>query len=317
VAHGDHESPARDALIERVRSEFSAEVVQASNEIDAAFRLAARGERDALREYSGRFLHDLLMQSPWMHRARHKPLGYPGDYEIMNGLYGNHFAGATLFAKGVNLAFVSTPAAAAVRTRKDQLKHEIGDLIDEHGDQDKVRILSIAAGPAQEIYELLNERDSLPCPIEIVMFDQDKRALSYSYRRLQRLVSSKWRDQVTILHLHDSIRHLLRGAQVFSGHGAFDLVYSCGLFDYLQLPSAVSLCRSLHSLVKSGGRLYVGNMVPSCASRWVMELHLDWFLVYRERSEMLELGRMAAPGATAEIVEEPTRVNPFLRLGKD
>ncbi|HEV8550289.1 MAG TPA: PilZ domain-containing protein [Polyangiaceae bacterium] len=316
VAHGDQETPARDALIERIRTEFSAEVVQASNEIDAAFRLAARGERDGLREYSGRYLHELLMQSPWMHRARHKPLGYPGDYEIMNGLYANHFVGPTLFAKGLNLAFVSTPAAVAVRTRKDQLKREIGAAIDARAGAERTRILSIAAGPAQEIYELLEERSSLPCPVDIVLFDQDKRALSYSYRRLQKLVTSKWKDQVNLLHLHDSIRHLLRGAAVFAGHGAFDLVYSCGLFDYLQMPSAVSLCRSLYSLVAPGGRLYVGNMVPSCASRWVMELHLDWFLVYRERSEMLEFGRLAT-GAPAEIVEEPTRVNPFLLLRKD
>jgi extracellular factor (EF) 3-hydroxypalmitic acid methyl ester biosynthesis protein len=317
VAHGDQDSPARDALIERIRSEFSAEVVQASNELDNAFRLAARGEHDALRAYSVRYLHELLMESPWMHRARHKPLGYPGDYEVMNGLYGNHFAGPTLFAKGLNLAFVSTPAAVAVRTRKDQLKREISAVLDARAGAERTRILSIAAGPAQEIYELLEERHSLPCPVEIVLFDQDKRALSYSHRRLQKLVSSKWKDQVSLLHLHDSIRHLLRGAAVFSGHGAFDLVYSCGLFDYLQTPSAVSLCRSLFSLVAPGGRLYVGNMVPSCASRWVMELHLDWFLVYRERSEMLEFGRMAAPGAPAEIVEEPTRVNPFLMLRKD
>jgi extracellular factor (EF) 3-hydroxypalmitic acid methyl ester biosynthesis protein len=317
VAHGDQESPARDALVERIRTDFSSEVVQASNEIDAAFRLASKSERDALGEYSGRYLHDILMQSPWMHRARHKPLGYPGDFEVMNGLYGNHFTGATLFAKGLNLAFVSTPAAVAVRTRKDQLKRELSQALDARAGAERVRILSIAAGPAQEIFELLQERHTLPCPIEIVLFDQDKRALSYSYRRLQKLVSSRWKDQVSLLHLHDSIRHLLRGAAVFSGHGAFDIVYSCGLFDYLQMPSAVSLCRTLYSLVAPGGRLYVGNMVPSCQSRWVMELHLDWYLVYRERSEMLELGRMAAPGAWAEITEEPTRVNPFLQLRKD
>ncbi len=100
VAHGDQESPARDALIERVRSEFSAEVVQASNEIDTAFRLAARAERDALREYSGRYLHDLLMQSPWMHRARHKPLGYPGDYEIMTASTATHSRGRTRYPTG-------------------------------------------------------------------------------------------------------------------------------------------------------------------------------------------------------------------------
>lgn len=317
VAHGDQESPARDALIERVRSEFSAEVVQRSNEIDAAFRLAGRSERDALREYSTRYLHDLFMLSPCMHRARHKPLGYPGDYEVMNHLYGNHFAGGTLFAKGLNLAFVSTPAAVAVRARKDRLKREIGELLSSWPHDRPVRVLSIAAGPAQEIYELLQEIHELPRAVEIVLFDQDKRALSFSYRRLQRVVNARWKDRVSLLHLHDSIRHLLRGAAVFTGHGAFDLVYSCGLFDYLQTPSGVSLCRTLFSLVAPGGRLYVGNMVPNCASRWLMELHLDWYLVYRERTQMLELGAQAAPAARAEIVEEATRVNPFLLLKKE
>jgi hypothetical protein len=58
-------------------------------------------------------------------------------------------------------------------------------------------------------------------------------------------------------------------------------------------------------------------MVPSNPSRWVMEFHLDWLLVYRERSEMLELARMAAPEASIEILEEPTGVNPFVALSRD
>lgn len=315
VTHGDADTPARDALIERVRGEFSAEVVQLSNEIDAALRLATRAERDALNEYSNRLLHPLLMQSPWMHRARHKPLGYAGDYELMNGLYGNHFSGATLFAKAVNLAFVSTPAAVAVRTRKELMKRKLSEALD--GGKKSVRILSIAAGPAQEVYELLQERHELPESVEIVLYDQDKRALTFSYGRLKRLVDSKWKGQVKLLHLNDSIRHLLRDTAVFAGHGAFDLVYSVGLFDYLQMLTAVSLCRNLFSLVAPGGTLLVGNMVPSNPCRWFMELHLDWFLVYRERSEMLELSRLAAPNARVEILDEPTRVNPFVALTKE
>jgi hypothetical protein len=325
VAHGDpafepgarRESPARDALIERVRSEFVVDGVQLSNEIDAAYRLASRADRVSLREYSTRFVHGLLMHSPWMHRARHKPLGYPGDYEIMNGLYGNHFAGQTLFAKAVNMCFVSTPAAAAVRARKDMIKGELLRLIESHRGPEPVRILSIAAGPAQEVYELLLERDELPCRLEIVLFDQDKRALSFSYGRLQRLIARKFRESVTVVHLHDSIKHLLRGADVFAGQAPFHAVYSCGLFDYLQLLTGVSLCRSLFSLVAPGGRLFVGNMVPSSPSRWFMELHLDWFLVYREREEMLELAKLAAPDARTEIMEEETGVNPFVMLGRE
>ncbi len=215
-----------------------------SDEIDAALRLASRSERDALQAFSMRSVHDLLMQSPWMNRARQKPLGYPGDYELMTRVYDNHFAGASLFAKAVDLSFCLTPAAVAVRARKDMIKSRLARLINERKGK-PVRILSIAAGPAQEVFELLEERDSMSGPLEIVLFDQDKRALSFSYGRLQRLVQARFRDQVTVTHLHDSIRHLLRGTTVFSGAGTFDAVYSCGLVDYLQLPTAGSLGRSL------------------------------------------------------------------------
>jgi hypothetical protein len=254
------------------------------------------------------------MQSPWMHRAFHKPLGYAGDYEVMNYVYGNYFSGSSLFAKAVSLSFGSTPAAAAVRTRKDFVKQRLSDLLDSSVGDRPIRILSIAAGPAQEVFELLNEREHIQQKVEIVLFDQDKRALTFSYGRLKRIVSAKGHERVSILHLHDSIKRLLRGSSVFAGHGQFDLVYSCGLFDYLQLLTAVSLYRSLYSLVSPQGTLYVGNMVPQNPSRWFMELHLDWFLVYRERSEMLELARMAAPDAQIEIAEEATRINPFVTL---
>jgi hypothetical protein len=58
-------------------------------------------------------------------------------------------------------------------------------------------------------------------------------------------------------------------------------------------------------------------MVPQNPSRWFMELHLDWALVYREHEEMLELARAAAPSAHLELCEEPTGVNPFVALTRD
>jgi hypothetical protein len=316
VVHGDQESPARDALVERVRNEVAPDIVTLSADIDAALRLASRSEREALQAFSRRCVHELLMQSPWMNRALQKPLGYPGDYELMTRVYENHFAGASLFAKAVDFSFCLTPAAVAVRARKNMLKARLAKLIDERKGE-PIRLLSIAAGPAQEVYELLAERDTLTSPLEIVLFDQDKRALSFSYGRLQRLVSSRFRDQVTVTHLHDSIRHLLRGATVFSGAGSFDAVYSSGLFDYLQLPTSVSLCRSLYELVAPRGTLYIGNMAPSNPCRWFMELHLEWFLLYREREQMLDFARMAAPSAALEIVEEETGVNPFVALTRE
>jgi hypothetical protein len=317
VAHGDQESPAREALIERVNCELARDIVEISNAIDAEYRLANPTDHIALREYSMRFLHELLMQSPWMRRARQKPLGYPGDYELMNGIYANHFVGPTLFSKVVNMSFLATLGPTAVRARKDRIKRQLTTLLDRHRGPGPIRILSVAAGPAQEVYEVLLERDGLSRPLEIVLYDQDKRALSFCYERLKRVVSSRWTGQVTLVHLHDSIKNLLFGAEVFDGQGAFDAIYSSGLFDYLQEATANSLTERLWELVGQEGTLYIGNMAPDNPSRWIMELHLDWFLVYRVRSEMLGFARAAAPDARIEIVEEATGVNPFVALTRE
>ena len=315
VVHGEHESPARDVLIQRIESGFVADLVQASNGIDAALRSASGEARGRLREFSARYLDDLLLQSPWMHRARYKPLGYPGDFEVMNGLYGRHFSGPTLFAKALNMGFVNTPAATAVRCRKDLMQRRLSETLDEKERcGQRCRILSIAAGPAEEVLCLLEQRDHIDVPLEIVLFDQDKSALSYSHARLSRVVSQRWQGRVRILHLNDSITKLLRGSTVLSACGVFDAVYACGLFDYLQPHTWVSLCRSLFEMTAPGGTLYVGNMVPSSPSRWFMELHLDWFLEYREHAELLALASKAAPGAPVVLLTEPTGVNPFVAV---
>jgi SAM-dependent methyltransferase len=316
VVHGDTAVPARDVLIRRLQEGFVADLVRASNEVDAALRGAPPEARGGLREFSERHLGCLLMQSPWMHRARHKPLGYPGDFEIMNGLYGRHFAGPTLFAKALNLGFVSTPAAEAVRCRKALIEGRLSALLDEKERRGEgCRVLSIAAGPAEEVFGLLDRRPRVGVPLEVVLFDQDKSALAFSFARLGRCIAERGRDHVRVQHLHDSITKLLRGSTALSAFGQFDAVYACGLFDYLQPHTWVALCRSLYGMLAPGGSLYVGNMVPSSPSRWFMELHLDWYLEYREHEEMLALARRAAPDAAeVKVIEEATGVNPFVAL---
>jgi SAM-dependent methyltransferase len=316
VVHGGGDAPARAALIERVRCEVAGDVVAYSAALDAALRAATRAERDALRAFSARHLHDKLMQAPWMHRARAKPLGYPGDFEVMNYVYGNPFSGATLFAKALSLSFLCTPAAEAVRTRKDLVKARLRALVDDRSGGAPVRILSIAAGPAQELVELLQELPRGHRPVELVLYDQDRRALSFAQGRLRGLVRGTGAD-VRLVCLHDSIKRLLLGADAFSGEGSFDAVYACGLFDYLQTRTAVSLGRSLYGLLAPGGTLYVANMVPANPSRWFMELHLDWYLVYRETAELLDVGRAAAPDARLALLEEATGVNPFISLTRE
>jgi SAM-dependent methyltransferase len=208
---------------------------------------------------------------------------------------------------------LQTRAALAVKYRKDLIKRELRARIEAHGPSSRpLRFLSIAAGPAQELSELVAELPELPAPLELVLFDQDKSALAYAYRRLKPAVQEKFGDRVTVHYLHESIKRLLRDADLFSRFGQFDAIYSCGLLDYLQPTTAVVLTRNLFARLAPGGALYVGNMAPENPSRWFMEMHLDWYLIHRTRAELLEIGANANPKAVLGILEEEASVNPFI-----
>ncbi|BDG08814.1 PilZ domain-containing protein [Anaeromyxobacter paludicola] len=314
VLHGP-EHPARVALVSRLRAGFAAEVVRMTEEIDAALRELPEGHASlAAKEWSLRQVHGFLMQAPCCHRARHKPFGYPGDYEVMNFIYEKNFEGATLFARAVGLAFTSSRAAQAVRFRKDLVKRQLAALLANRGRASPpVRVLSIAAGPAQELFELLEETPELPVPLEVVLFEQDKNALAHAWRRLQARVEARAPGEVRLTFLHDSIKRLLRDGALFEPFGKFDLVYSCGLYDYLAPRTAVVLTRRLAECTAEGGQLLVANMVDH-PTRWLMEHHLDWPLIYRTREELLALGRRAVPGARVRLLEEESGANPFFEV---
>src|SRR5207302_1582290 len=107
----------------------------------------------------------------------------PGDYEVMRFIYELPFEGQTLFGKSICLMFNETRASRAVHHRKDLVKRRLRTLIESR--RRPLRILSVAAGPAQELFELLQEIEDIPEPLEIVLFEQDKGALAYAYGRLR------------------------------------------------------------------------------------------------------------------------------------
>jgi hypothetical protein len=174
VVHGEIDSPARSALTSRACSgSLCPPWYDIPRTIDVSLRSATPQDMQALKEYALRQLHPFLMQSPWMHRSMHKPLGYPGDFRVMKYVYEDSFCGATLFAKAVSLAFVGTKPAQAVRTRKNMIKEQLAARIAARQPGEVADCAVGGAGPAQEIYELLDEVQDLKGPVTIVLFDQE------------------------------------------------------------------------------------------------------------------------------------------------
>lgn len=310
----DPASPARAALIRKLRADFGADVLGFIAQIDGAMRGVDPASAAAMKAYSRRQVQDVVLATPWMNRAYSKPFGYPGDYELMNFFYEKDFEGSSLFTRAFGHAFLQTPVACAVRFRKDLVRRQLRAILDQRaGSSRPVRFLSIAAGPAREIQELLAEVDELPAPLEIVLFDQDKGALAHAYKRLRPIADARHPGRVRVVFLNESIKRLLRDVHLFDEFDGFDAVYSCGLFDYLQEFTAIRLARNLSAAARPGAPVLIANMVDH-ASRWIMEYHLDWELLYRTRDELLSIGRRAAPQARIRLLEEESGVNPFIEI---
>jgi extracellular factor (EF) 3-hydroxypalmitic acid methyl ester biosynthesis protein len=315
VVHGENESAARNALVSWIGGDFSAEVFKYIESIDVASRGAPADYVPRMQAYTQRHLENYFLKAPWMHRARFKPFGYPGDYEVMRFFYERPFEGVSLFGKAFNYATIKCRTPQAVCRRKDMIKRELKRLIESRGASDQpVRILSVAAGPAQELFELFNEVEDFEVPVDVVLFDQDKSALTYAYSRLKPVVQKRFASRVRLRYLHDSIKRLLRDRQIFSELGPFDGIFSCGLYDYLAPTTALVLTKSLFARLAPGGSLWVGNMVPENSARWAMEHILDWHLLYRTRAELTDIGRRAAPEAAIRLLEEETGINPFIEI---
>jgi extracellular factor (EF) 3-hydroxypalmitic acid methyl ester biosynthesis protein len=313
ILHGEADCPARRALTEKMREGFIPEYIRYTERIDAAWRQVPESENDKLKAFSRGLLHETITKAPFMHRCLTKPLGYPGDYEVMRYLYEQQLEGPDLLSKGIHLASVMTKGAQAVRERKDLLRRVLVGLTRERAAKGlETRALSVAAGPAQEVYEILTLEGDLGPGLNVLLFDQDQYALEYASRRFALAAGHNPRSDISVQLRHDTIRRLLNDDEIFAEQPAVDIIFVAGLFDYLRKPTARKLIAKLHRLLAPGGQLYVGNMVPENPCRWFLEHHLDWFLLYRSREELLAMGEEAVPGARTWIVNEPTSVNPFL-----
>ncbi|HOU54169.1 MAG TPA: class I SAM-dependent methyltransferase family protein [Myxococcota bacterium] len=311
--HGRNPNAARDCLFRHLEDGFVRQCddwIIALNEIylsDPATRVAP------VEHFSRALLHSYLLEAPVLERAFRKPLGYPGDYMVMIYIYDNDFEGATLFGKAVHKAAVMTAASKAVRARKDLLKsimHEKFQAL--RGRKMPLRILSVAAGPARELKEFLEEL-SPEDPVEIVLFEQDKQALAHSNRDLRSLIARRKMSGVRLFSLRDTITNLLGESDFLRPTAPYDLILASGLYDYLKAHNASRLSRKLFDLLREGGELLIGNFSHCNTTRWIMENQLAWYLHHRTEQEILDFAELCAPHGQFAVISEPNGVNLFLR----
>ncbi|WP_373047772.1 hypothetical protein [Vulgatibacter sp.] len=261
------------------------------------------------RAYLRRHLVPLFSESPFMRRCFEKPLGYAGDYEMMNMLYRDHAEGETLFGKALNLYATSEMAAQANINRIEFLGAKIRRAVAE-SNSGRVRIASIGCGPAREIFALLSRAPELGAHLDVALIDQEERSIAYCERTLAPLARS---TGVRVQFIRESVRKLITTKKLVAALGERDLIYSAGLFDYLSDRAFGALASALYGTLAPSGTLAIGNVAADNPSRWTMEYFSDWFLNHRSPADLLAHAAAFTPAPSrAEVEAEPTGVNLFL-----
>lgn len=266
-----------------------------------------------------RFTESLItpefLPAPFVRRAYEKPLGYPGDFELMNYVYRWEAVGDTDYAKFAHRIAVST--AECVATRMVIVRDAIVDCIERAAPDDNekpVRITSLGAGPAQEVLNVL-EAGPMRRPVEFTLIDQDRNALSYAYERTYpHTVRPGARSSVQCLQI--SFMQLLSDRRLFESLAPQNMIYCMGLIDYLSPKRAKWLVSRLYDRVSPGGQLIVANMrAGESSTLWPMECICDWSLNYRDEHEMLALAE-GLPTEDRRLEIDPTGHVYLLTVGK-
>jgi extracellular factor (EF) 3-hydroxypalmitic acid methyl ester biosynthesis protein len=273
------------------------------------------------RSYASSALMPLLMPCPFFRRAYEKPLGYAGDYRMMELCFEQTPTGDGLYGRVLQTIVQQSSLGLTVVAREAVMRQAVRSVLSAAG-EGPVRILALAAGPAIELRRVLEQTEMLERPVEIFLLDQDPCAHEAAHRSISRILFERHRGMlpVSIQCLHFSVRQLLKPMnaeeqQVREGLKGLDLVYSAGLYDYLPDLVATRLTSFLYSRLRAGGRLLIGNLVETPESTWLLEYVLGWSLLYRTEEVMLRFAQRVSPQPShCDITYDATRRCIFLDL---
>jgi extracellular factor (EF) 3-hydroxypalmitic acid methyl ester biosynthesis protein len=264
--------------------------------------------------YVRRQLHPLLLSAPFMHRIFRKPLGYAGDYEMVNMIIRDPREGSSLCARVLNSWFLSQIPAEAHRNRVKFLTER---LIQEAGrlrlQQRPLRVYNLGCGPAREVLEFMAQSE-FSNNAEISLLDFNEETLEYARQTLEE--TRRRHNRTTRIQLiKRSVGQVLKSS-LRSVPADIDFVYCAGLFDYLPDRVCAQLMTMFYNMLAPGGLLIATNVDPSNPIRFTMDYIFEWRLIERSAEKMRALLPALAPPDSSRITSDITGCNVFIEVRK-
>jgi len=266
------------------------------------------------KSYVRRELHPIVLCSPFLYRTYTKPLGYAGDYEMVNMMLREPHEGSTAFAKLLNYTLLNTEPVVAHRNRIDFLVEKLRSECVRRAAHGRTRVFNLACGPAVEVQRFL--RDFPECDLaEIDLLDFNAETLEYTRECIDQAREAGGRKTVC-RYFQRSVHQLLRaasqgGLEEFNG---YDFVYCAGLFDYLSQRVCKRMVELFCSMAKPGGVVIFTNVATSNPRRAWMEYVMEWNLIYRDEKDMMDLVPEALKPKNVKVGADATGVNLFLEI---
>lgn len=268
-----------------------------------------REMRKALKTYTERVITTALVDGPTWQRSHGKPLGYPGDYQLMNYMYDEQPEGGSV--RAMFLHALGLVAGRPIVSRMHTLAELMVDWYAEHA-EGPFRVTSIGSGPARE-FEPIARLAPAESRWEVTLVDQEPAALEFALSSNSTLTKD---SRFTTRGLNSSFTQMLNPSQSIVHLPQQDVIYSLGLVDYLSLPLASRFARRMLDYVRPGGRVVIANVNNLVTGiTWQAEHVSDWTLYFRSREEMTAIAQ-AAPEAEIKIVEDSIRSVYFLIMRK-
>ncbi len=306
------------AIIERLNSL----IIPVTKDIFERFeQIAGSVKEDAIavhRAYARRQMHPLILCSPFVHRVYSKPLGYAGDYEMVNMILRDSVEGSSLFAKMVNNYFVGAAPAEAHRNRIIYLTEMLSKVTLQRSKKGlTTKIFNLGCGPAKEVQKFLSNEDVSDLA-EFSLLDFNDETLELTGRILSD-IKMKNRRSTRLNMIKRSVHQILKeGARIgeTDAGGLYDIVYCAGLFDYLSDRICKRLLEIFYEMLAPGGLLVATNVDASNPDRLKMEYLLDWHLIYRTGEQLKSLAPKESFPDNCRVVSDVTGVNAFLEVNK-